>query len=441
MPQRHVHLLLFIMVISLACHERASGRYAPYTELFTQVLREVDQNYVTDVDLDKLVESSIVGLLEPLDEHTAFIPPVLYHRFHEGLEQKFGGVGIQVRMDEETKQLLVVSPLVGTPAYEAGILAGDLIVSVNDHPTAELSLEDAVMMMKGAPGDDVEMMVLHAGAEKPVNVVVRRAVIEVDTVLGDSRDEDDRWNYFLAGDDKIGYIRIVAFSEKTVDELDEALAWLKARNVRALILDLRNNPGGYLKAAVEVCDRFVDEGVIVSTRGRRREEEVHRATPDATSMHVPMVVMINNGSASASEIVAACLQDHEIATVVGVRSWGKGSVQNVIDLTDGRSALKLTVATYWRPNGHNIHRLPDAKEDDEWGVVPNKGFAVELTEDEFREVVLQRRMRDIVGSTPAAIDNANDGSETDEPFVDPQLEKAVEYLREKLQPAADARAA
>lgn len=435
MPQRHVHILLFIMVASLACFERASGRYEPYTTLFTQVIEQVDQNYVTEVDLDELVQSSINGLLEPLDEHTAFIPPVQYNQFQEGLEQKFGGVGIQVRVDDETQQLLVVSPLVGTPAYEAGIVAGDLVVEVDGKPTAEMSLEDAVMLMKGTPGDPVKLSVLHPGAEAPVDIEIQRAVIEVDTVLGDSRDENDEWNFFLAGDDKIGYIRIVAFSESTIAELDAAISWLEERDVQALILDLRNNPGGYLAAAVEVCDRFVDDGVIVSTRGRRRQEIAHMASRENTRLRVPMVVMVNNNSASASEIVAACLQDHDVAVVVGERSWGKGSVQNVINLADGRSALKLTVATYWRPNGHNIHRLPDATEDDEWGVMPNEGFLVELTEDDFVKAVEARRMRDIVGAVFPATDDSNEDSEkTDEVelFVDPQLKKAIEYLQEKL---------
>ncbi len=435
MPQRHVHILLFIMIASLACYERASGRYETYTTLFTQVIEQVDQNYVTEVDLDELVQSSITGLLEPLDEHTAFIPPVQYNQFQEGLEQKFGGVGIQVRVDDETKQLLVVSPLVGTPAYEAGIVAGDLVVEVDDKPTAEMSLEDAVMLMKGAPGEPVKLSILHPGAQSPVDVEIERAIIEVDTVLGDSRDENDQWNYFLAGDDKIGYIRIAAFSEKTIEELDKALDWLEARDVQALIIDLRNNPGGYLDAAVEVCDRFVDEGVIVSTRGRRRQEVVHMASSENTRLRVPMVVMVNNNSASASEIVAACLQDHDAAVVVGERSWGKGSVQNVIDLADGRSALKLTVATYWRPNGHNIHRLPDATEEDEWGVMPNDGFLVELSEEDFIKVVEARRKRDIVGAIFPLLDDLGEDSEQSEEveeFVDPQLKKAIDYLQKRL---------
>lgn len=441
MPQRHIHLLLFIMVVSLACFERASSRYARHTALFTQVLEQVDRNYVTDVDLNELVESSITGMLEPLDEHTAYIPRLQYNQFHEGLEQKFGGVGIQVRMDEETNQLLVVSPLVGTPAYEAGIESGDLIIAVDGHPTAEMTLEDAVDLMKGIPGEEVKVSVLHPGQEDPVDVVMRRAIIEVDTVLGDSRDKNDQWNFFLPGDDRIGYIRIVAFSEKTVDELDNALDWLEERDVRALVLDLRNNPGGYLNAAVEVCDRFIDEGVIVSTRGRNREEDVHSATRDATRLQVPMAVLINNNSASASEIVAACLQDHNAAIVVGQRSWGKGSVQNVIDLTDGGSALKLTVATYWRPNGHNIHRLPDATEEDEWGVVPNEGYTIDLSEEDFLKVVEDRRRRDVVGDAPPATEEVAEETEDVEIFVDPQLQKAVEYLKEKLNSGPKARAA
>jgi carboxyl-terminal processing protease len=226
----------------------------------------------------------------------------------------------------------------------------------------------------------------------------------------------------LAEQPDIGYVRIISFGEQTVEELQSALAELEKKEVRGLVLDLRKNFGGILRAAVGTSDFFLSQGIIVSTRGRDKTQnlEVFQASGKGRYTGWPMVVLVDHWTASAAEIVAACLQDHRRATIVGERTWGKGTVQNVIPLESGRSALKLTVATYWRPSEVNIHRSPNAKEEDDWGVKPDAGLTVPLSQPEQSRAADARRQRDMLstqaGSNPP-------------PLFDPPLEKAVECLR------------
>ena len=202
----------------------------------------------------------------------------------------------------------------------------------------------------------------------------------METVLGDRRKADDHWEFMYDEKGRIGYIRISAFSQETAKELRTALEDLKRRNVRGLILDLRFNPGGLLRSAIEVSNLFISSGRIVSTKGRNTPERVWDAQDDAIFEGIPMVILVNHYSASASEIVSACLQDHKRAVIMGERTWGKGSVQNIIELENGRSALKLTTAAYKRPSGKNIHRFPNSKDKDEWGVMPDLGYELGLNE-------------------------------------------------------------
>ena len=213
--------------------------------------------------------------------------------------------------------------------------------------------------------------------------------------MSDSRKPDDQWDFLIDKDKKIGYIRISNFIANTVEELKKALAELKADGMQGLVLDLRDDPGGLLSSAVEVSDLFIDEGVIVSTKGRNTPKKTYEARKDGAYTNFPMVVLVNRFSASASEIVAACLQDHDRALVVGERSYGKGSVQNIFDLDDGNSVLKLTVASYYRPSGKNIHRFKNAKESDEWGVSPNPGMEVKLSGGAYHAWATARRDRDM----------------------------------------------
>jgi carboxyl-terminal processing protease len=372
-----------IAVLGIAVTQSASMRDKDpdyeLVRLMVDVIDEVDRKYVRELDPEakrKLVEDMINGGLERLDPHSNFINAKRLKQFAKESKGEFGGVGIQVSTDSRGI-LQVISPLVGTPAYEAGVLAGDLIVKIDGKSTETITLSDAVEMIQGEPGQKVTLTVLHEGSKEPVDLEMVRAVIRVQSVMGDTRKagHPEDWDFFIDPENKIAYVRLVNFSETTAKELRGTLNQLQQEGVRGLILDLRLNPGGLLKAAVEVTNLFLPEGRIVSTRGRTGQEEAYDADERravlGSAAECPMAILVNRFSASASEIVAAALQDHQRAVVIGERTFGKGSVQSVVKMEDGASAMKLTTGSYERPSGKNIHRFTDAKETDDWGVQPN----------------------------------------------------------------------
>ncbi|HKB42533.1 MAG TPA: S41 family peptidase, partial [Gemmataceae bacterium] len=373
--------------------------------LLVDVLDEVDHKYVNKLDDERkrrLVEDMINGGLDRLDPHSSFINAKEFKQFTKQSKGKFGGIGVQIGYDRGSgMQLQVITPMVGTPAYEAGILANDLIIKIDGKSTESMRLNEAVDLIQGDPGQQVVLTVLHEGSKEPQDVKIVRAEIEVQSVLGDLRKSDNPkdWEFFIDKPNKIAYLRMVAFTETTAADLRKDLEQLKKEGVKGLVIDLRGNPGGLLKAAVEVSNMFIVEGRIVSTKGRNHKEEVYDAEADKVILppgECAVAVLVNRSSASASEILSAALQDHQRAVVVGERSYGKGSVQNIIPMEGNASALKLTTASYWRPSGKNIHRFPDSKEADDWGVKPNEGFEVTLKDDERIAYAVYRRDRDIV---------------------------------------------
>jgi len=378
----------------LAARRKAEDEDYEFYKSLADTIDQVERNYVKPIDRRELMEAAIKGVLSKLDPYSNYISPDEINGFRTSVESQFGGIGIQITPDDG--QIKVSSPLVGTPAYKAGVMAGDRIVSIEGQPTRGLSLDDVVRRLKGEIGTPVTFTVRHALNGKEETFSIKRELIHVDTVMGESRLGDDSWNFMLDPEQRIGYIRISAFSRDTATDLKQALEKLRQQKMRGLVLDLRFNPGGLLTSAVDVCNMFISEGRIVSTQGRNTPERVWDATPSTKFEGFPMVVLVNEYSASASEIVSACLQDHHRAVIIGERTWGKGSVQNVIELEDGKSALKLTTATYTRPNGHNIHRFPDAKETDEWGVKPDDGMEVRLSDGEMAALVTDRHQRDVV---------------------------------------------
>jgi carboxyl-terminal processing protease len=368
-----------------------------YYELFrvlADTLDQVERNYVKEIDRRRLMEAAIRGILQELDPYSNYIKPEEMQEFKTSVEQQFGGIGIQITM--EGGQLKVLSPLVGTPAYRAGIQAGDWIVAIEGESTEGISLDEAVRRLKGEAGTSVTITIARPASDYKETITLQREIIHIETVLGDRRKEDDSWDFMYDPQRRIGYVRLTAFSRETPQELKRALEELKAQGVRGLVLDLRFNPGGLLSSAIEVADLFVKEGRIVSTAGRSSPERTWDAVAEGTYDGFPMAVLVNRYSASASEIVAACLQDHKRAVIVGERTWGKGSVQNVVELGGGASALKLTTAGYKRPNGHNIHREEGAGEDQEWGVMPDPGYEVKFSDEETRQFLRYRRQRDLL---------------------------------------------
>jgi carboxyl-terminal processing protease len=411
---------------SVAPPEVPADEYYELMRVFVDTFEQIDRNYVKDVDRRQLIEAAVHGMLSKLDPYSDYYNPSELPHFQEEIEQEFGGVGIQVHWDAEHREILVMTPLPGSPAYAAGIRAGDRIIEIEGKPVREFpegrEIQQAVDLLKGDPGVEVAVTVKHPASNEPEKISLKRAIIQLDTVLGDTRNPDGTWNFLLDGHDKIGYIRLTHFTKRSAEELRTALQSLRDQELRGLVLDLRYNPGGLLQAAVEVSDMFVESGVIVSTEGRNSHERKWYAKKFGTYSGFPMAILINHFSASASEIVSACLQDHSRAIVVGERSWGKGSVQNVIELEGGDSALKLTTASYHRPSGKNIHRFPGATDADEWGVKPNDEFEVPFTLEQALKYQEYRRDRDLPPSGGAAPAE----------FSDSQLQKAIEAVEQQL---------
>lgn len=393
-------------------------------KLFADALDQVERNYVKEVDRRELMEGAIKGMLAKLDPHSSYIGPTDLEKFKGSIENEFGGIGITV--STESGELVVTTPLYGTPAYRAGIRGGDTITEIDGQPTKGITMDEAIKRIKGKLGTSVKLNVSHlADGSKDVKDVTRE-LIRIDSVIGDHRKADDTWDYFLDEQKKIGYIRITTFSRHTSDEVRSAMQQLSSSGVKGLILDLRWNPGGLLTSAIEIADFFVADGRIVSTAGRNAPERKWEAKKEGTFEGFPIAVLVNHSSASASEILSACLQDHKKAVVIGERTWGKGSVQNIIELDDGKSAMKLTTAGYKRPSGQNIHREEGAKETDEWGVKPSDGFEVKLTDVEVEEYFADRKSRDLIFARP---------KEQIPPTarkIDKQVQKAIDYLSTEL---------
>ncbi len=442
MPRRNLWIIFAVSVISLVCYRTADPN--SLGRRFSEVADHIERRYVQSVDRNALWAAAVKGMVGQLDDpNSEYIEPQEAAELQEQLDQKFGGIGIQVSRDPETKRLTVISPIVGSPAYKAGIVAGDVIVKIDGKPTREMEMKDATNLMRGKPGETVQLSLERTGQAAPIDLPpIVREVINIDSVMGDTRNADDSWNFLISENPRIGYVRVASFGERTVEELKAALDKLRAANMQGLVLDLRNDPGGLLPAAVETCDLFVPEGSpIVSIKGRDRSvvQREFKAAGGEKFLGFPMAVLVNRGSASASEIVAACLQDSGRAAVIGERSYGKGTVQNVIELHGNHGVLKLTTADYWRPSNRNIHRHKDAKETDEWGVSPDKDLEVNMADADWRKWMLWRSDRDIVRPhlpKPAVDEATTDGEVPAKAFADdPPLRKALEYLGGKLSAA------
>ncbi len=317
----------------------------PFEELrtFSEVFGRIKRDYVEPVSDKKLLEGAIKGMLAELDPHSTYLDGEHFKELKEGTTGQFGGLGIEVTM--ENGFVKVVSPIDDTPAQRAGVKAGDLIVRLDDKPVKGMSLTEAVKIMRGEPGTDIELTIIREGEEAPLKIKITRAIIKVKSVKQKLLEKG------------FGYVRISSFQSRTGENLAEALEKLKKENkgdLKGLVLDLRNNPGGVLNAAVDVSDAFLDKGLIVYTKGRIKNAEMRfNAEPDDILNGAPIVVLINAGSASASEIVAGALQDHHRAVIMGEKSFGKGSVQTILPTSNG-GAVKLTTARYYTPSGRSI---------------------------------------------------------------------------------------
>ncbi len=346
--------LMSVASLSFATQPNAA-KNIPFDELrtFTEVFGRIQKDYVEPVKDKGLLEDAIRGMLSGLDPHSTYLNEEQYQELRVGTTGQFGGLGIEVGM--ENGFIKVISPIDDTPAQRAGIKAGDLIIRIDDKPVKGTSLGDAVKIMRGKPGSEIILTVVREGVEQPLTIKVVRAVISVTSVKSRILEKD------------YGYIRISSFQSRTSDSVKSEILKLKQKNkgdIKGLVLDLRNNPGGVLNAAVGVSDTFLNSGLIVYTEGRVGDSQINfRATPTEYLKGAPIVILINAGSASASEIVAGALQDQKRAVIMGDKSFGKGSVQTVIPTSNG-GAVKLTTARYYTPSGRSIQAegiTPDIK--------------------------------------------------------------------------------
>ncbi|MDH5648617.1 MAG: S41 family peptidase [Gammaproteobacteria bacterium] len=317
----------------------------PLKELrtFTEVYNRIKTDYVEQIEDKKLIEDAVHGMLSRLDPHSSYLDEQSFSEMRIGTEGQFGGLGIEVTMEDGFVK--VVSPIEDTPASKAGLKAGDLIIRINSEPVKGMTLNDAVKMMRGKPGTTIDLTVVREGGDKPLEFTLTRAIIKIKSVK--SRMLEPGY----------GYVRVTQFQANSAKNMNAAIRSLAAENkgkLKGLILDLRNNPGGVLPAAVSISDAFLTSGLIVYTEGRASDSKLkYTATPSDILDGAPMVVLVNGGSASASEIVAGALQDHKRAIIVGTKTFGKGSVQTILPMSGG-TALKLTTARYYTPSGRSI---------------------------------------------------------------------------------------
>ncbi len=392
--------------------------------LFAEAYEQIDMRYVKDVERRKLLDNAIRGMLTGLDPYSSWIPREDLPRFEQFLDQEFIGVGIQVHLVNGRSEILTSLP--ETPAWRAGIRTGDVLLEVDGKTINGLSPTDIGKLIAGPMGRPVSLQIRKAGTESSETIQLVRDKIQVPTVSGVVRNNDAQWTWLLNSEQGVGYIRLTHFSRNTADELKTALERLTELNARSLVLDLRSNPGGLIESAVDVADLFLDSGRIVSMQGRAVKERSWQATPGTmVPATMPIAILINRQSASASEILAAALQDHQRAVLIGERTFGKGSVQNVIKMDAGKSAMKLTTAGYLRPCGVNIHRFPDSRPEDDWGVRPDPEYLVDLTKEQFSEWQKLRESASGIG-TPETLSSAI--------AADLQLKRAIEWA---LSPEAE----
>jgi carboxyl-terminal processing protease len=405
-----------------------------------------------DLDKHKDVDISLEKMTSHLDPHTTYYDPEVARKMGEQIGGEFKGVGIQIRKDPVSDMLMVVTPIKNSPAHKAGIYAGDLITTVTRNTdennkelatpevfsTKGMAIDQAVKKIKGKEGTKVKLTIQREGASVPLDFELVRSRVAVESVLGIKRKHDGEWDFYVDPENKIGYIRLTEFQRNSFKDMKEVMDKLTKAGLKGFILDLRFNPGGLLDVARDISDLFIDDGLIVTIRPRVGREHPMFGKSEGSLLNFPMVCMVNGQSASGSEIVSACLQDHKRALIVGERSYGKGSVQNIqpfdpgnTDPDEDKGELKFTTATFWRPSNKNLNKSSTSgKEEDEWGVRPDKGYLVELSRKERDDLYEHQRNAETIPRP----DKPPVEEKTE--FKDVQLDKALEYLRGQIKMAA-----
>lgn len=413
-------LIVFISFVGILIGTGRNRRVSAVTDdiyeeirVFTDVLNHLQKDYVEETDSRNLIYGAIKGMLDTLDPHSSFMPPEVYREMQMETKGKFEGLGIVIEKKKEF--LTVVSPIEDTPAFKAGIQSGDYIIKIDGEPTENMTLHEAAMKMRGPKGTKVTITITRENLKKPMDITLTRDVIPLRSVKYEVLDEG------------IDYVRISQFNEETASDFEKALKKLYAQKgdtPKRLILDIRNNPGGLLDQAVQVADKFIASGLIVSIEGRDKEQIMKfTAHRKGTLENFQLIVLVNGGSASGSEIVAGALQDHGRALVLGTQTFGKGSVQTIFPLKDG-SGLKLTTARYYTPSGRSIQAM---------GITPNiiVPYSRGADEGESEEQLQHPLEKDLQGHLER-IEAEEEGQEPKEgrqKVLDSQLERALQILK------------
>jgi len=417
-----VALVLALLMLSGAVSivPDVGGAEPPYDALkrFSEVLEIVERSYVEETDSKELIYGAINGMLQGLDPHSSFMTPELYKEMQVDTKGEFGGLGIQIGIKDG--QLTVIAPIEGTPAHKAGIEAGDYIVKVDDKFTKGMSLMEAVNLMRGPKGTQVTVTIVRRGLKEPKAYTITRDIISIKSVRHEVLDGD------------VGYVRISQFQEKTDRDLQDAIDDLQEKGVKSFLLDLRNNPGGLLDMAVQVTDAFLPpEKLVVYIQNRQGEKKEYYSRRAGLDPSIPMVVLVNGGSASASEIVSGALQDHHRAVILGTQTFGKGSVQTVIPLSDGYG-LRLTTAKYYTPRGTSIQNTgiaPDIEVPQDLIIAHrDAGPAFHIKERDLKNSLINDDLPAEEEAAPSD-DGAADGEGPEGERRDYQLQRAIDLLK------------
>jgi carboxyl-terminal processing protease len=433
MSEKSLKLLTIGLLLCLACYFNAA-RYRPVRDV-AYALDTISDSYVDPVSRSELKNAALEGILDSLDPYSSYVSEEKLQRFNSVFEQRFAGLGVQVEGPPSRPAITIIATLFNSPAYRAGLLPGDLILQIDGIDVRNMDTAEVSKKISGAVGTQVRLEIDRSGEK--LDILAKREFIDVESVTGNRRRPDGTWEFQLQAAPKIAYMHANIFGEKTALEIETALDSLKGK-IDAVILDLRDNGGGLLQSAVEICDLFLEDGRIVSTQGRGKTTlESLDATPGTVvPMSVPIAVIINSNSASASEVVAACLKDRQRAIVVGQRSYGKGNVQSVIPVEGGKAAIRFTTAYYFPPSGQRIHKRPRDTDADQWGVLPSPGAEVLLTQEQL-ELATQRMRRQgdplRNGIQPENPLSNNEDPNDEQLRNDLQLSKAIELLQARIE--------